>query len=310
MNSYKKVLITGSHGFIGKNITLFFKQKDFDLFLPKRNELDLCDFVQVSQYISNVKPDVIIHTAADAGGLGYNLTYPADILYNNILMNLNILKSSSDHGVKKIVNINSACVYPSVVSGDLLNEEKIFDGKMHESVEAYGFSKRSLIVASNVYKKQYNLEAINLILTNVYGIYDQYSKKESPVVPALIKKLCSAKIQGKKSVSIWGSGNAVREFIFSKDVAEAVFIAMTKYKDCAPLNIGTGIGISIKDLVYSINQIIKYEGKIHWDKTKPDGAPFKVLDISNMKNKLKWEPPTKLINGLKESYEWYCSNIV
>jgi len=305
--SEKRICITGGHGFVGQNVCELLKKDNVNFVNASRKKYDLTKMNSCKQLFEDINPQVLIHLAADAGGLGYNTKYPADIFVNNVLMNTNIIKASALFNLEKLVIINSACAYPGYSEG-ILKEKDIFDGPLHQSVEPYGFSKRGMIIASRAFKSQYNLNSINLVLTNVYGKYDKFDDKESHVVAAFIKKFERAKIDGDKEVVCWGTGKAIRELMHTDDLSRAILFSCEKYDDSTPLNIGTGIGTTIKELAESVSKIVGFKGKIVWDTTKPDGAMKKVLDVSKMKKSLSWEPTISLDEGLKMTYKWYLES--
>jgi len=300
----KKVIVTGGKGFLGSHITDKLRESGAKVIALGSRDYNLVELSDTLRMMEDYKPEIVIHAAADVGGIGYNRLYPADIFYNNLKMATNILEASKQAELEKLIIIGSACAYPGEATG-VLKEEDFLAGPMHESVEVYGFSKRALYLGAKAYKKQYGLNSIFLVLTNLYGPRDKFDPKESHVVAALIKKFVDAKIEGKKEVVIWGTGSPIREFLYVEDCAEAILLAGEKYSDVEPLNIGTGIGTSIKDLVYMIKEITEFDGELVWDTSKPDGAMKKVLDVSKMRKVLNWKPPTPLKEGLIKTVEWY-----
>lgn len=305
-----KILITGANGFLGSWV----KEKtsvhypEAKIFSPSRQEVDLTDKESTVDYFKRVQPDLVIHTAAKVGGINYNRLYPADVFDANSRMALNVLLASHESGVKKLVNISSACAYPGYDDMDL-KESNFLNGPMHESVEVYGFSKRALFLGARAYKKQHGLHSVNLVLTNLYGPRDTYDFDRAHVVSALIRRVAEAKKNNAPSITCWGTGKVIREFMYAEDAAEAILRAAKSYEDFnEPLNVGTGIGTSIKELVEAVVSITGYQGEVLWDTTKPEGTLRKVLDTVKMKKELQWEPPTSLEQGLSKTIKWFEEN--
>ncbi len=301
-----KILLTGGRGFLGKHILNLLKSKGYDVIAPTSQEFNLLTMEGADKYLhQNI--DCIIHSAAYYGGIGINQTEPATIFYRNSLMAVNIFEFAKNAKVKKILPIGSACAYPGYLTGDL-NEKDFWAGPLHDSVEAYGFSKKLQQVAQRAYYKQYKIESNHLILTNLYGPYDTFTEYRSHVVSALIKKFVDAKLENKSEIVLWGDGSPIREFLFVEDAAEAIVRAVELEHDIEPINIGTGIGTTIKELAEIIMKHTEFKGNLIWDTTKPNGAARKVLDITKMKNKLNWLPKMNLEQGLKYTIDWYQEN--
>ncbi len=301
----KKICITGGSGFLGTNLKNYFEKKKVNVFIPRSTDYDLCKFGDAQRMITDSKPDIIIHAAADIGGIEYNRMYPADVFRNNLSMAINILEVARRNNIEKVTSIGSACAYPGYVAGEL-KEENLLNGPMHESVEVYGFSKRALYLGARAYKQQYGLDSIFLALSHIYGPYDKYDpeEKESHVLAALIRKFVKAKQNGGKKVICWGTGKPIREFLYVEDCAEAIYLATESYNKLEPLNIGTGIGTTIKELAETIKDITKFKGQIIWDTSKPDGANEKVLNINKMQKELNWKPETGLREGIQKTIGW------
>jgi len=301
-----KVLLTGGRGFLGRQILNLLKDKGYDVIAPTSQEFNLLTMQGAENYL-NKGIDCIIHSAAYYGGIGINQVEPATIFYRNSLMAVNIFEFAKNAKVKKILPIGSACAYPGYLTGDL-KEEDFWAGPLHDSVEAYGFSKKLQQVAQRAYYKQYKIASNHLILTNLYGPYDTFTEYRSHVVSALIKKFVDAKLENKPEIVLWGDGTPIREFLYVGDAAEAIVKAIELPHDIEPINIGTGIGTTIKELAEIIKEHTAFSGKITWDTTKPNGAERKVLDITKMKEKLNWTPKVSLKEGLKYTIEWYQAN--
>ncbi|MDP8207119.1 MAG: NAD-dependent epimerase/dehydratase family protein [Candidatus Electryonea clarkiae] len=301
-----KVLLTGGRGFFGRRILEALQKHEYDVTTPSRPEFDLMDFKSAQLTIHENNPEIVIHSAAYYGGLGINVHEPANLFFKNTIMVANLLEACGNANVKRFISIGSACAYPQDVDGDM-KEDDFWSGPLHSSVEAYGFSKKIQQVGARAYHKQYGIKGQFPQITNLYGENDVFTEYRSHVAAALIKRFADAKENDAEEVVNWGTGKPVREFLYAGDAAEAIIRLMeTDYFDT--MNIGTGIGTTIKELAELIAKHIGYEGKIVWDTSKPDGVMRKVLDISRMKEVLQWEPPTSLDEGLGKTINWYLSN--
>jgi GDP-L-fucose synthase len=301
----KRVLLTGGSGFLGRIVKRKLEQKGAKVFAPRSYEMNLLDFQNVQNYFDGIQPELVIHSAALYGGLGINKNSPADIFYENTVMYANILECASLWS-DKIVCVGTACSYPDGL--DILKEEDLWKGPVHKSVQNYGGVKKMMQIGLESYHTQYGMDGIHVLLANLYGPWDSYNPERSHVVAALIRKFVEA-YWGGEDVTCWGTGKPIREFLYVEDAAEGIIRAIEEYDDIEPLNIGTGIGTSIKELTELIAKITGMtEDKIHWDSDKPDGQYKKIFDVSKMKEVLNWEPQTSLKEGLIETIEWFKTN--
>ena len=301
----KRITVTGGAGFLGSYIVEAFQEAGAIVHVARSKDFNLVDIGNVRKMVKETKPDILIHAAANVGGIGYNRLYPADIFFDNVVMTGNVLKVASETtSLEKLVIVGSACAYPGEVTGRL-KEHQLLDGALHPSVECYGFSKRAAVIGSKTYREQYNLNSIVLMITNLYGPRDKMDPTESHVVAALIDKFVRAVRSGEDTVTVWGTGKAVREFLYASDCADAILSATRSYDKPDMLNIGTGMDTSIKQLVELLIEVTQFKGEIIWDRSKPDGAMLKVLDVSKIKEELNWEATTALRDGLAKSVEWY-----
>ena len=304
----KKVLVTGGGGFLGTWIGRELESRPVrDYKLLTRDECDLRCTEGTTELFETYRPDVVIHAAGPVGGLEFNLEYPADIFADGIQINLNVMKGARLVEAEKLVLIGSSCAYPGDVTGSF-QEESLFHGPLHPSTEAFGFWKQSMLVGARAYEKQYGLRSIFLMLTNLYGPGDDYDACTSHVVAALIRKFLVAKETGAPEVTCWGTGEAVRECLFVRDAAEGVIRAAERYESLDPMNIGPGIGTSIRELAEAIKKHSGYTGRILWDTSKPNGAMLKTFDVTKMRRELDWTPPTSLDEGLSETISWAQAN--
>lgn len=294
----KRVCIIGGAGFLGRNIDEYFQGQGLDVFIVRKSEFNLSESREAERLIKLCRPALLIHAAADIGGIDYNRLYPADVFHNNLLMAINILDACSRNHIEKVILIGSACAYPGYTDDNLV-ENEFLDGRMHESVEVYGFSKRALYLGAKAYRKQYGLNAVYVNLSHIYGPYDKYDEVESHVLAALIRKFVMADKFGYDRVICWGTGKAIREFLYAGDCAEAIYLTAKKYDDELPMNIGTGLGTTIKELAELIKELTGFKGEIIWDTTKQDGAMKKVLNVEKMKTVLNWSPKLPLRDGIK-----------
>ena len=306
----KKILVTGGSGFLGSYLAAELERSGVpreNIFIPRAKEYDLTELEHYDKAFQIFSPDIVIHAAAKVGGIGYNITYPVSIFRDNLKMALNILELSSRYAVEKLTIVGSACMYPGELIGNF-KEEDLLNGPLHPTVEVYGFSKRALLLGARAYARAHGLNFSFVVPTNLYGPRDTFDPDRSHVVSALIRKFVDAKQDGGGEVVCWGTGNAYREFIFAGDAAEAI-VRLTQIEQFSdPLNIGTGIGTSIRELAEMIAGIVGFRGKTTWDHSRPDGAMRKVLDISRMKEVLGWEPALSLREGLKKTIDWYAEN--
>lgn len=301
---YNKVLITGGSGFLGKQLVPICK-KNYKVLAPRSKTFDLYNYDKTLSYLKRHKPEVIIHGAAYYGGININVEEPANLFHHNTLMTTNLFEAAAQSGVKKVVSIGSACAYPGCIVGDM-KEEDFWSGPMHDSVIGYGSSKKIQLIAQQSYYKQYGLEGNHLALTNLYGPHDVFTEYRSHVVPALIKRFSDEKHNPK--ITNWGNGSAIREFIYVKDAAQAIYNFIEQPHDLEPVNIGTGVGTSIKDLAELTGKYMNFNGVLEWDTSKPNGVPRKVLDITRMKQKLPNFKPLSFEVGLKLTIDWYLKN--
>jgi GDP-L-fucose synthase len=305
----KRVAITGGGGFLGTHLAERFRRGRAEVSVLRSADFDLLRPDEAGRAVRELRPQLLVHAAADVGGIGYNRLRPADIFHNNLLMACNVLRACRDHGVGKLVIIGSACAYPGKVEGTM-KEADFLGGPMHPSVECYGLSKRALYLGARAYREQYGLESVFLLLTNLYGPHDKYGEEDSHVVAALIRRFVEAVERHEPVVECWGTGRPVREFLYAPDCADAVFRAAEVYEGPEPLNVGTGIGTSIRDLAEMIADATGFQGEIRWNTAMPDGAMKKVLDVSRMKSVLQWRPATSLREGIALTVEWYRNSRV
>ncbi len=307
--SDKRVTVTGGAGFLGQHLVRRLESYGANVFVPRQRNYNLTSLDACLRCVLEHPCDVLFHAAAYYGGIGINQTEPGTLYYSNLVMGANLMEAARLAKVEKVVNIGTACSYPGYLEGHL-KEDDLWAGPCHASVVNYGLTKKMLAVQGLAYKRQYGLNSIHLILTNLYGPGDSYNPDRSHVVAALVRKWVEADLNKAPSVEVWGTGKAIREFIYVEDCADAIVLAAEKYDDTAmPLNIGTGIGTSIRELAETVHEVSGYQGQMTWNTDKPDGAPLKVLDVTRMRQALDgWKAPTDLRGGLARTIAWYRAN--
>jgi len=305
--SHKKVLVTGGAGFLGAPIVELLRHNGAEVFVPRKRDYNLIHLSDGLRCFAEHRPEIVIHSAAFYGGIWINQMYPAQIYYENLMMAANVIEACRLSDVKKFVGIGTACSYPGYLTGEL-NEKDLWNGEVHDTVRNYGTVKKMMQLQCWAYKKQYGFNGIHLILTNLYGPGDTYNPDRSHVVAALIRKFVEAKQRSDATVEIWGTGRPIREFLYVHDAAAAIVCAAEMCDDVEPMNIGTGIGTSIRELAETTQAVSGFAGQLTWNTEKPDGQMKKILDVRKMKNVLQWEPPTSLRDGLAQTIEWYIAN--
>lgn len=302
----KKILITGAHGFLGKNLNknLLEKRKvpKENLFLPTAEELDLRKWENCQKAVKG--QDIVIHLAAKVGGIGLNREKPGELFYDNIIMGVQMMEAARQAEVEKFVSIGTACCYPKFTSVPF-KEKNLWDGYPEETNAPYGLAKKMLLVQGQAYKEQYGFNSIFLLLLNLYGPEDNFNPESSHVISVLIRKIHQTKKDNKEYIEVWGTGRPTRGFLYVEDAAEGISLATENYAKPGPINIGSDIEISIKDLVGLISKLMDFKGEIHWDTSKPDGQPRRCLDISQAKQEFGFEAKTDFEQGLKKTINWY-----
>ncbi len=302
----KRVVITGGNGFLGKHLVEKIKsQNPKSIFIPERPEYDLRRYEDCLKAAKKV--DIIIHLAANVGGIGYNREFPGTLFDDNILMGTFMMMAAREAKVKKYVALGTICAYPKFTPIPF-KEENLWMGYPEETNAPYGLAKKMQLVQAQAYRQQFGFNAIFLLPVNLYGPGDNFDPKSSHVIPALIKKFVDATEKREKEVVVWGTGKASREFLYVEDAARAIMLATEKYDKPDPVNLGAGFEITIKDLVEKIKKLTGYNGKIVWDKTKPDGQPRRMLDTSRAKKEFGFTASTSFEKGLRETIDWYIKN--
>jgi GDP-L-fucose synthase len=305
----KTIVVTGGDGFLGHHLVPLLSQKYKEVITIKHSNYNLLDIDNVINMYNDFKPDIVIHLAANVGGIQYNQTNPGMLFYQNLQMGINIIEYARLSNLQKLVCLGTVCMYPKVPPHIPFKETDIWEGYPEDTNAPYGIAKRALLTMCQAYRKQYGLNSIFLVPVNMYGEYDSFNDKQAHVIPMLIKKFLEAKEKNLPEVEVWGSGNATREFIYAGDAAKVIAKATEMYNKPEPLNIGVGHEISINELSLTIAEIIGYKGKITWDNNKPDGQPRRMLNIVNMVSELRYKDKfVTLKKGLEKIIEWYKEN--
>lgn len=299
-----KVYIAGHRGMVGSAILRKMKQAGYENFVLRTSkELDLREQSAVREFFKQEKPDCVVLAAAKVGGIMANMTSPASFMYDNLMIQNNVINSSFENGVKKLLFLGSSCIYPRLAPQPM-KEEYLLDGKVEPTNEGYAIAKIAGMKMCEMYNRQYGTDYISVMPCNLYGRGDNYDLQSSHVVPALIRKFHEAKVNNLETVEIWGTGQARREFLYVDDMAEASLFLMENYSGSSFFNVGSGYDITISELAETVKEVTGFEGGMTYDTSKPDGMPQKVMDVSGLA-KAGWSAKTSLKNGLSETYEWY-----
>ena len=301
----KVVLVTGARGFLGSHIMDILRSRNCkEIFSPSHSYADLRIRKEIENLLEIINPDIIFHVAAHVGGIGANVNSPGEFFYDNAIMGIEMMEQARKFGVKKYVQVGTTCSYPKLTPVPF-KEEDIQNGYPEETNAGYGIAKRALITQAEVYNKQYGMNVVTVIPTNLYGPGDNFNPETSHVIPALIRKMVE---NPTGVIDVWGTGKATRDLLYVKDAAEGIVLAAEKYDSVQPVNLGSGDEISVARIVQILFSLTEFNGYINWDKTKPDGQPRRCMDITRAKS-FGWAPMTPLVQGLRETIQWYRQSI-
>ena len=307
MKASSPVFVAGRRGLAGSAIYRALQRRGFTKLLgPSRDELDLRDQAAVERFFAAAKPEYVFQAAARVGGILANDTYPADFIRDNLQIQTNVIDAAHRHGVRKLCFLGSSCVYPRLAAQPM-TEASLLTGALEPTNQWYAIAKIAGIKMCQAYSRQYGFNAISIMPTNLYGPGDDFDLQSSHVLPALIRKFHEARVQRAASVSVWGTGAPRREFLYVDDLADAACFLMEGYDSPEIINIGVGEDISIAELADLIRGIVGFEGEIEYDRSKPDGAPQKLLDVSKSRD-LGWRASTALVDGIRWTYQWYLDD--
>lgn len=300
--------ITGGNGFLGRHLQAqLAADRDLKLLCPRSAEYDLTQAGAVTRAYQALQPEVVIHLAAKVGGIGINREHPAEFFYENLMMGVQLIEAARVQQVRKFVAVGTICAYPKFTPVPF-REEDLWNGYPEETNAPYGLAKKMMLVQAQAYRQQYGFNAIFLLPVNLYGPGDNFDDDSSHVIPALIKKCVNAVERGDREIVVWGSGNASREFLYVADAARAIELATRNYDKPEPVNIGSGMEITIRDLVQLVTELTGFTGSIRWDGSKPDGQPRRCLDVSRAEHEFGFRASTNFQDGLKRTIEWYRNN--
>lgn len=301
----RRVCVTGGAGFLGSYVLEKLHERGAkDIFVPHIEDYDLVQPIVVKRMLADARPDIIIHLAANVGGIGANRARPAEFFYDNLMMSVQLMHESWKEGVDKFVAIGTVCAYPKFAPVPF-REEELWNGYPEETNAPYGLAKKMMLVQSQAYRQQYSFNSIFLIPVNLYGPRDNFDLETSHVIPALIRKCLESQERGEREVVVWGDGTPTREFLFAGDAAEGILLAAEHYNSSEPVNLGSGFEISIKELAELIARLTGFEGGLVWDTTKPNGQPRRALDVSRAEELFGFQARMMLEEGLCLTIEWY-----
>src|ERR1039457_5192280 len=303
----KRIVVTGGAGFLGSHLIRRMQRTGCrDVFVPIYPDCDLTRVDAVERLFAENRPEVLIHLAAVVGGIGANRANPGHFFYDNAIMGIQLIEAARRHGVEKTVVLGTICAYPKFTPVPF-REEDLWNGYPEETNAPYGIAKKALLVQCQSYREQYGMAAIFLLPVNLYGPGDNFDLDSSHVIPALIRKCVEAVDEGRDEIVLWGDGSPTREFLYVEDAAEGIILATERYDKPDPVNLGSGMEISIRDLATSVASLTGFRGRIIWDSTKPNGQPRRCLDVSRAEREFGFRATTPFDVGLRKTIEWYRS---
>ena len=299
--SGKKIWIAGHRGMVGSSVCRQLKKEDCNIIKAGRDKVNLVNQAEVNDWMNSVKPDAIVLAAAKVGGIEANNNFPVDFLYENLMIETNIIHAAHLNKVERMLFLGSSCIYPRLADQPI-KENSLLTGALEPTNEWYAIAKIAGIKLIQAYRKQYGYDWISAMPTNLYGPGDNYDLNSSHVLPALLRKFHEAKVSEASEVTVWGSGTPLREFMHCDDLASALLFLLKDYSGYEHINVGSGVEVSISELVEVIAKVVGYDAKVVWDKTKPDGTPRKLMDSSNL-HKMGWKSNRTLFDGISHTYE-------
>ena len=307
MDTQSKIYVAGSRGLVGSALVRTLQAQGYNnLVLRSSQELDLRNQASVEAFFALEKPEYVFLGAARVGGIQANNTYRAEFLYDNLMIEANIIHSAYRHGVQKLLFLGSSCIYPKLCPQPM-KEDYLLTGVLEQTNEPYAIAKIAGLKLCENYCRQYGVSFISAMPTNLYGINDNFDLANSHVLPALMRKLHEAKVDGDPTVTVWGTGTPLREFLYVDDLADALVFLMNTYNAIDFVNVGTGQEVSIKELALTLKAVVGYEGELVFDSTKPDGTPRKLLDVSRL-TASGWQAKTDLKTGIEKTYSWFLQS--
>jgi GDP-L-fucose synthase len=303
----ERIVVTGGAGFLGRHVCEVLRARGVEadcLIVPRRKDYDLTDAAAVQRLYADARPTVVLHLAAQVGGIGANRAHPGRFFYANLAMGLHLIEAARQKGLRKFVQVGTVCAYPKSAPVPF-KEENLWDGYPEETNAPYGVAKKALFVMLDAYQREYDLASAVVVPVNLYGPYDNFNPASSHVIPALIRKCEEARRRGDGTLTAWGTGAASREFLYVSDAARGIVAAAERMEEPLPINLGTGKEIAIRDLANLIARLCGYTGRIEWDAGQPDGQPRRCLDVTRARNLLDWQAEVDFEEGLRRTIEWY-----
>jgi len=301
----RRVCVTGGAGFLGSFITAKLRERGAkEIFVPLIEDYNLVEPGDVTRMLDDSRPDIILHLAAHVGGIGANRLHPAEFFYDNLMMGVQLMHQAWRRGVEKFVALGTVCAYPKFTPVPF-KEDDLWNGYPEETNAPYGLAKKMLLVQAQSYRQQHGFNAIFLLPVNLYGPRDNFDLESSHVIPALIRKCVEAQEGGQETIEVWGDGSPTREFLYVEDAAEGILLAAERYNKPAPVNLGSGYEISIKDLAELIQRLTGYQGRLVWNTDKPNGQPRRALDTSRALAEFGFKAQTNFEEGLRRTIDWY-----
>lgn len=304
-----RIVVTGGAGFLGSRVVELLAHRGYqNVYVPRIEDFDFTAEANVQRLYREQRPDVILHLAAEVGGIGANRDNPGRFFFANLIMGLHLIEHARINRIKKFLQVGTICAYPKFTPVPF-RESDLWNGYPEETNAPYGVAKKSLLVMCQAYRQQYGLNAIYLLPVNLYGPRDNFHPHSSHVIPALIRKCVEARLAGEKRITAWGTGSVSREFLYVEDCAEGLVLSLEKYDSPEPMNLGSGREITIKDLTELVARLSRFDGQIVWDPTKPDGQPRRCLDVSRARQAIGFSARTSLEDGLRNTIAWFESNL-
>src|SRR3954451_5209708 len=303
----KRVVVTGGSGFLGRHVVTALSTRGCTVLVPRKAEYDLTRVADVERMYTDLEPQVVLHLAAVVGGIGANRDSPGRFFFENVMLGAMTMEHARPSGVEKFVSVGTICAYPKLAPIPFA-ERDLWNGYPEETNAPYGIAKKMLLVQGQAYRQEYQFNAIHLLPVNLYGPHDNFDPKTSHVIPALIRKCVEAAETGAREVVCWGTGSATREFLFVEDCAEAIVMATERYDGAEPVNIGAGFEIGIRELAELIAEQAGFKGTLTFDRTKPDGQPRRMLDVTRAERRFGFIASTDFRAGLQRTVDWYRAN--